>query len=91
MPGCLQLVRLTNCAMAKKPVESATKVCKLTNWDDPVWLDTPVTACAQIKDGWFRCPVTDNCEAAVKWQEKTIDLLTDEVVIVGWLRRHRTL
>ncbi len=49
-------------------VAFATRACELTNWRDPRFLRTLAAAHAEAGD----------FDAAVIWQERAIDLLTDE-------------
>ena len=52
----------------KKAVQLATRSCELTQWKNPIILDT--LAAAQAEAGYY--------DAAVKSQTKAIELLTDE-------------
>jgi eukaryotic-like serine/threonine-protein kinase len=58
-------------------VEFATKACELTEWKDPVYLDTLGAAYAESGD-W---------DGAAKWQTKAIDLLSDEKVKADYRSR----
>jgi tetratricopeptide (TPR) repeat protein len=52
----------------RRAVEAATRACTLTDWKDPGLLDS--LAAAYAESGAF--------EAAVKWQTRAIEMLTDE-------------
>jgi tetratricopeptide (TPR) repeat protein len=52
----------------RRAVEAATRACALTEWKNPAFLDTCAAAHAEAGD----------FDAAVRWQSRAIDLLTDE-------------
>jgi tetratricopeptide (TPR) repeat protein len=52
----------------RRAVEAATRACALTQWKNPVFLDTCAAAHAEAGD----------FDSAVRWQTRAIDLLTDE-------------
>jgi tetratricopeptide (TPR) repeat protein len=52
----------------RRAVAAATRACALTQWKNPVFLDTCAAAHAEAGD----------FDSAVRWQTRAIDLLTDE-------------
>ncbi len=51
----------------KKAVESATRACELTKWNEPAYLESLAAACAE----------EGNFDSAVKWQTRAIELYSD--------------
>jgi serine/threonine-protein kinase len=58
-------------------VESATRACELTEWKDPASLDILAAANAEAR----------GFDAAVKWQEKAIELVNDDKVMADYPSR----
>jgi RNA polymerase sigma factor (sigma-70 family) len=52
----------------KKALESATRACELTKWNEPAYLETMAAGCAE--EGDF--------DSAVKWQTRANELYADE-------------
>ena len=55
----------------KKAVESATRACEMTNWNDPDMLGTLAAAYAE----------TDDFADAIKWQQKAVDLTSPTLLV----------
>jgi len=55
----------------EKALELATKACELTNWKDSDYIFILAAAYAEVGD----------FDSAVKWQQKAIDLLTEEATV----------
>jgi tetratricopeptide (TPR) repeat protein len=55
----------------KKAVESATRACEMTNWNDPDVLGT--LAAAYAETGAF--------DEAIKWQQKAVDLTSPTLLV----------
>ena len=55
----------------KKAVESATRACEMTNWNDPEMLGTLAAAYAETGD-------FDN---AINWQQKAVDLTSPTLLV----------
>jgi tetratricopeptide (TPR) repeat protein len=55
----------------KKAVESATRACEMTNWNDPDMLGTLAAAYAE----------TGNFADAIKWQQKALDLTSPTLLV----------
>jgi len=53
---------------ADRAIANATRACELTNWEDHRYLAAWAAVCAQ----------TDDFEAAVSWQKKAIEQLTEQ-------------
>ena len=55
----------------KKAVESATRACEMTNWNDPDMLGTLAAAYAE----------TGDFAGAIKWQQKAVDLTSPTLLV----------
>jgi tetratricopeptide (TPR) repeat protein len=55
----------------KKAVQSATRACAMTNWNDPEMLGTLAAAYAE----------TGDFDEAIKWQQKAVDLTSPTLLV----------